>query len=822
METDELIGQEVMNRSTKARGVIRFVGNGRMTVSYFDWESSYEFPSALDSTLILKDRNLQKKYEQASTDSTFDNFKRKYKLAIEKEVSFLKQSGGKKYRAMDGKVIANAGRSGHTYIFETDSELHLLEGSSIKIWYPERIILSTLVSCEDFSIVLRTQEALPEPLENITFTCDAWQLLNALEERLEELDARENPIAFQLACRGRSQIDRRRSMLKGQAAAQRIVDEQPITIIWGPPGTGKTRTLANIALGFIKDGKRVLMLSYSNVSVDGALLRVADMSETEYVPGEIVRYGYPRDAALIDNNQYTSYKIVLNQNPELKEQYDSLREKRRRTGKKSAERVRINRSLHAIREQLREAERELVQNARFLATTVSKATADKAIYTQMFDIVLFDEASMAYIPQVVFAASLAKERFVCLGDFRQLPAIVQEPSNSILEQDIFEYTGITEAVEEGYSHKWLVMLDHQYRMHRAIADFVGKNMYGGNLESDKNSTAGRQKIADIEPAAGEPISLFDLGGTYSVCVKMGDGSHVNLLSALLCMRIAELCHTKYEIGIITPYSGQSRLILAMKRDLEERNRTYGSITCSTVHQFQGSEKPVIIYDAVDCYRMPYPGVLLTSKKNDTSNRLFNVALTRTEGKFIMVANADYLFRKKISKTLLFTKMLRHLSHDKYRTAGEEVINELTCEEQDMPEVFVGDRDDWDSWNRYLADLDSAENEIHMEIPGLIDDDPGSMQQISAVLENCRRRDVDIEIRHDENVMLPSALQKYERIHDYVTTPFTVIDRETIWFGEPLCAADFISEGDIITTEYFPCVRFVGKHTARILKAIYNY
>ena len=41
------------------------------------------------------------------------------------------------------------------------------------------------------------------------------------------------------------------------------------------------------------------------------------------------------------------------------------------------------------------------------------------------------------------------------------------------------------------------------------------------------------------------------------------------------------------------------------------------IACATVHQFQGSEKDVIIYDATDCYRLAYPGPLLTSRDNKT-------------------------------------------------------------------------------------------------------------------------------------------------------------------------------------------------------------
>jgi hypothetical protein len=52
----------------------------------------------------------------------------------------------------------------------------------------------------------------------------------------------------------------------------------------------------------------------------------------------------------------------------------------------------------------------------------------------------------------------------------------------------------------------------------------------------------------------------------------------------------------------------------------------------------------------------------------------------------------------------------------------------------------------------------------------------------------------------------------------VTTPITVIDRSVVWFGQPFSAADFISEGELIDTRYFPCLRFNGRITARGLKA----
>ena len=136
----------------------------------------------------------------------------------------------------------------------------------------------------------------------------------------------------------------------------------------------------------------------------------------------------------------------------------------------------------------------MIHEAAFVATTVSKATVDRAVYMQRFDVVIFDEASMAYVPQIIFSASLAKKYFVCLGDFCQLPAIVQNDTDDRLSRDIFEYTGITSAVENNQGHEWLVMLDLQYRMHQDIANFVSEQMYQGRLKTSERILVVRKLI----------------------------------------------------------------------------------------------------------------------------------------------------------------------------------------------------------------------------------------------------------------------------------------------------------------------------------------
>ena len=540
--------------------------------------------------------------------------------------------------------------------------------------------------------------------------------------------------------------------------------------------------------------------------------------------GSVVRYGYPRLEEVANSRTLPSYAYVLHREPELEQRYIDLQKEKKRCRKNDPRRIEINKELKKIRQYLLDQEKELIQNAPFVATTVSKAVVDKAVYGQSFDLVIFDEASMAYVPQIVFAAGLASERFLCLGDFRQLPAIVQNPEDNILRKDIFEFASIKSAVEYGCDHKWLVMLNKQYRMHPDVADFAGMNMYSSLLESADGIYDKRQTVADVGPMEGLPMGMIDLSGTYSVCIKTNDGSRINLLSAMLCVRIAEQICEKYEVGIIAPYSAQARLILAMIRDMQEKepeNKDYRRISSATVHQFQGSERVVIIYDAVDCYRMPYPGVLLTSTRDDTANRLFNVALTRSKGKFLLMANKDYMFRKKIHKDLIFTKLMKMLESHEYIEGVDQLLEEVGTIPDEKPNMFFGERDEEDSWNRYLMDIKEAKSIISIDTPGAVSDDEEMLAPLKEALSVAENNGVEITVRVGENVSVPAMFRKYAKEHGYVTTPFTMIDSMIVWFGEPLTAADFVSEGEVLETESFPVLRFEGKYTARMLKAIFE-
>ena len=807
------IGMRVMNALTHSIGVIKDIRDGIVVIDYHGDSHKYDFPAAFGNCLVLEDDEMQEELQKESVEASFNRFKKIYISAINNEIGFLKATGGKRYKIIDGERLPSKSNE-YLYAFETDTDLHFPDGTAIKLWFLDKTVTAYVLSCEDFTILIRTKDYIGEFIESVDFTSDQWQLLESLVDRLNEVNPKRDTIAYEVSINGRYQITKFDGIKCGQNKALNRATSDNITFIWGPPGTGKTDTLAKIALMHIDQGRRVLMLSYSNVSVDEALMRVARQSDFE--DGCIVRYGYPRKEELLESKTLTSYQYVLSKNPRKASEYQELIEKKKKLKRKDAERIEINKQLNKIKEYFLEEEKKLIQDALFVATTVSKATVDRAVYMQNFDVVIFDEASMAYVPQIVFAASLAKLYFICMGDFCQLPAIVQNRTDDRLSKDIFEFTGITEAVRNDYGHRWLVMLNTQYRMHKEISDIVSKLMYGNRLMTAENILADREGIADCVPCKGLAMALVDLSGMYSVCTQTMDKSRINILSALLSLRMAEKSLKQNEVGIITPYNAQSRLILAMIRDMQETDERWKHVSCATVHQFQGSEKSAIVYDAVDCYRMAFPGTLLTSLKNDTANRLFNVALTRAKGKFVLIANVDYLKRKRISRNLIFSKVMEELQATDRKISGSELLDEMMPTPKEKPYVYVEDREN--SWIQFVADIKSAKSRIFIDIPDVIDENDSEIMQFANMLDEKETAGLDIKIRVPENIDLPECIRKYICINSYVTNPITIIDGRIIWFGQPLYAADFVSEGDILDTEFYTCARFEGKHTARSIKA----
>ena len=160
---------------------------------------------------------------------------------------------------------------------------------------------------------------------------------------------------------------------------------------------------------------------------------------------------------------------------------------------KSKEYDEVEHKIKEIRGEIRKEERKYVERAQVIGTTISRATIDPMFEERQFDLVMFDEVSMAYVPQVIAAAALAKEKFMCVGDFRQLAPISQSPDSRVLQVDIFSYLQIVDGKGNMYWHPWLVMLNEQRRMAPAISVFPSKFIYNRLLKDNAEVINGKKK-----------------------------------------------------------------------------------------------------------------------------------------------------------------------------------------------------------------------------------------------------------------------------------------------------------------------------------------
>ncbi len=169
---------------------------------------------------------------------------------------------------------------------------------------------------------------------------------------------------------------------------------------------------------------------------------------------------------------------------------------------------RLDTSLKEIDERLASIEDEVLREARLIATTLTKAYLNKTVCARTFDAVIADEASMAAIPALCFAAGLSKGKVVIVGDFRQLAPIAiadddKEPNELVrkwLRKDVFDHAGIIQAVDEGCGEQdgRLVMLRKQYRMHPEISQIPNHLAYKDKLEDvrrRKDYTANGHKVS---------------------------------------------------------------------------------------------------------------------------------------------------------------------------------------------------------------------------------------------------------------------------------------------------------------------------------------
>lgn len=331
--------------------------------------------------------------------------------------------------------------------------------------------------------------------------------------------------------------------------------------------------------------------------------------------------------------------------------YEQLNTERNRLSSRIAT---IDEEIETINDQLGRIEQDIILNARVIATTLTRAFMRDVLQRRQFDTVLCDEVSMAPLPALWAAATLATESVVVVGDFLQLPPIVQSEhriAKKWLGRDVFEVSGVQGAYERKRLPDFFVPLKRQFRMHPAISDAPNHLVYGGNLIDEDAVSRSEEDEALLrwynkEWGFDRPLLLVDtsrLGGWNN---KAGN-SRLNFSSATLAVRMANAVLArdrpawKQEDGrrifIITPYRPQAALINLLLQD----EGIAGEVQASTAHSCQGGEAQLVILDLV--VDEPHVKTNLTTKAaNHEIRRLLNVAMTRAKRRLVVLGNFSWL------------------------------------------------------------------------------------------------------------------------------------------------------------------------------------
>lgn len=422
-----------------------------------------------------------------------------------------------------------------------------------------------------------------------------------------------------------SEDDFTRVALKAKAA-------QDYFLLIGPPGTGKTScALKKMVETFHADkDAQILLLSYTNRAVDEICKSLASIAPAV----DFIRVGSELSCD-------EAYRVHLIEN-ELSS---------------------CNRRSEVY---------ERIRNCRIIVGTVAAISGKPELFRlKHFDVAIIDEATQILEPQLLGILCArgedekdAIDKFVLIGDHKQLPAVVQQNAEqaaiydesllsiglSNLKDSLFErlYRNCTAACSSSAIHRSYDMLCRQGRMHPEVALFANRAFYGGRLIP----VGLPHQIEDSD-------TICRLAFYPSVPEKAGASAKINYSEARivadLAVRIYEHHQSDFDesrtLGIITPYRSQIALI---KKEIESVGiPVLNRILVDTVERFQGSERDVIIYSF--CVNYPYQLKFLsnlTEEEGILIDRKLNVALTRARKQMFITGVPELLERNPLYKSLL--------------------------------------------------------------------------------------------------------------------------------------------------------------------------
>lgn len=432
-------------------------------------------------------------------------------------------------------------------------------------------------------------------------------------------------------------------------AISAMLADRPLTILHGPPGTGKTTTLIEGVKALLtKSKKQVLVVAPSNTAVDLLSERL------DHAGVEVVRIGNPVRVsdhlqqltldARVDAHHANKQRKTLEK--QARAYLDIAHKYKRNFGRSEreqrkalfAEAKKIRKEIDAVHDYIMAA---ILDNAEVITTTLVGAN-HSSIRERSFHTVVIDEAGQALEP-ACWIPILKANRVIMAGDHCQLPPTVKSSQKS----DEGLYITLFEKMFNRFPSA-VFLLNVQYRMHQQIMHYPSKMLYEGRLIAAE-AVANWHLVDDDSPL----IFIDTAGAGYEETIE--NSAISNREEALFVYRhlldtVASLSE-KYtaqdfpSIGVIAPYRQQSILLKEIIAADAYLDAIRPAIHVHTIDSFQGQEKDIIYISLTRSNSNQQIGFL-------SDIRRMNVAMTRAKKKLIVIGDSATVGEHDFYKTFL--------------------------------------------------------------------------------------------------------------------------------------------------------------------------
>ena len=312
-----------------------------------------------------------------------------------------------------------------------------------------------------------------------------------------------------------------------------------------------------------------------------------------------------------------------------------------------------NRAVDEIRSMLEDA--GLADDERILTGTTSMMQARPFLLEgRHFSLAIVDEASQVLEPGLIGLLSSDQiDRFVLVGDHKQLPAVVQQnPEEARIDDPLLRSIGLNDCRQSLFQrlYNWEVQqqrtqfigtLHRQGRMHPDVASFASNHFYHAWLQPVPLPHQQETAIGYDLPSQD---AIDDILKTHRIVFFDSTPNTIDL--ALRIRRFyGERFNPEKTLGIIVTYRHQ---IAAIREVLPD-------ISIDTVERYQGSQRDVIIYDVGVSrqYQLDFlTASTFTDDEGQTVDRKLNVAMTRARKQMIIVGCSSILRQNTLYRQLI--------------------------------------------------------------------------------------------------------------------------------------------------------------------------